>query len=513
MNLADAARLAKQATFGPRADLVTYISMVGADQWISEQFARTDSTYSDLTDPLPLDYCKDYTCFRARRTREQVAMRFYRNAVSSADQLRQRVALALSELMVTSMQKTDDAAGMAAFQQVLLSKAFGNYRDVLYAVTRSGYMGNYLDLADNNKSMPSENYAREMLQLFTMGPFKLNIDGTPQRGGGGAAIDNYNSQDITGLSRALTGWTYSHINNGSVTDYYSRDYTKPMVPLAWFYDSGAKSFLGYTVPAGASQTASLDAAIDAAFYNPSTPPHVARHFIQQLVTSNPSPAYVARVAASFINNGANVRGDMKAIVRAILLDEEARRTAALQETSGKVKEPILFLASIARALNMNTDGRVFQDWDDSLGEPVFFSPSVFNFYPPDYPLRNNPGLVSPASKLLTTGQIVLRSKLSYAWTINATSPRGEFAVKLNTANASGTSVDWSQWEAFGSDFDAMVSRMDLILLNNTMTDPQRTALRSSWETIVDVDPRLQARKRAAALLYIIFSSPQFQVDR
>jgi uncharacterized protein (DUF1800 family) len=513
MPQADAARLARQATFGPTVEAVTYISTIGAEKWISEQFNKSGSSYLDFANPLPLDYCKDYNCYRARRTREQLAMRFYRNAVSSPDQLRQRVALALSELMVTSMQKVDDAAGMAAYQQIFLDNAFGNYRTILATVTQNGYMGEYLDMANSNKSMPSENYAREMLQLFSMGPFKLNTDGTLQRDASGAAVENYSPQDVKGVARALTGWTYAHINNGSVVDYYSRDYTKPMNPLAWFYDSSSKSFIGSLVPAGATQLASLNAAVDSAFNHPSTPPHLAKYLIQQLVTSNPSPAYVSRVSSAFVNNGENVRGDMKAMIRAILLDPEARGSYASAASSGKVKEPILFLTSMARALSMSTDGLVFEDWDDPLGQPVFLSPSVFNFYPPDYPLRGQQGLLSPASKLMTTGQIALRSKLAFAWTIGATAPRSEFSVRSWIASATGTLIDWTSWESIGSDFDVLADRVSLLFMDDTMTSTQRAALRANWDAVVDADPRLQARKRAAALLYIVFSSPQFQVDR
>ena len=513
MSAADAARLARQGTFGPTADTVAHISSIGAERWISEQFNSSGSSYSEFTLPLPLNYCKDYNCYRARRTREQVAMRFYQNAISSPDQLRQRVALALAQLMVTSMQGVDDAAGMAAYQQIFLDQAFGNYRGIMDAVTRSGYMGEYLDMANSNKSMPSENYAREMLQLFSMGPFRLNADGTVQRDTRGAAIDNYSPHDVKSIARSLTGWTHAHINNGAVTDYNSRDYTKPMSPVPWNYDSSAKVFLRTSVPAGAPQKASVDAAIDAAFNDPSTPPHVARYLIQQLVTSNPSPAYVSRVSAAFSNNGENVRGDMKAVVRAILLDPEARAPSAAPEFSGKVKEPILLLTSIARALGMTTDGVVFQDWDQPLGQPVFLSASVFNFYPPDFPLRGGTNLVSPASKLMTAGQIALRSQLAYNWTIGARSPRPEFSVRPAIANATGTTIDWTSWEAVGSDFDALADRIDLLLMSDPMTTSQRSALKDNWDTITDPDPRLQSRKRASAALYIVFSSPQFQVDR
>lgn len=512
---ADADRLAKQATFGPTQAVVDRIVSIGTSAWIDEQLAATDSSYADLAVWTSLDTCAvtDNVCNRRYFNREPVAMRFYQNALSKPDQLRQRVAFALSQLLVTSTLDTNNTAGMAGYQQILLANALGNYRDILMGVTMNSYMGAYLDMADSSKSAPSENYAREMLQLFTMGPDQLNIDGTPVKDASGATIANYGPDDIKGIARALTGWTYAHANGGAITDLNSRDFSQPMIMVPSRYDTTAKTFLGTTVPAGTSQTASVAAVVDAAFNNPSTAPYIAHVLIQQLVTSNPTPAYVARVASVFANNGSNVRGDMKAVVRAILTDSEARGASKTGDNAGKVKEPVLLMTSTARVIGMTSDGYALSARDTSLGQPIFSAPSVFNFYPPDFPLPGSTTLVSPASKLLTTGFAVLRSNLVYDWTVGAATTRSEFAVNTSIYNATGSTIDWSAWEAFGTDTAGMIDRMDYLLTNRQMTADQKAKLTTLAGTITDATPSLQARKRAQAMLYAVLSSPLFQVDR
>jgi uncharacterized protein (DUF1800 family) len=512
---ADADRLAKQATFGATQSVIDRVLSNGVSGWLDEQFAATGSSYADLAStPVVIGSCgTDTACTRRNFNREPVAMRFYANALSQPDQLRQRVAFALSQLLVASTTEVNNTAGAAAYQQILLDGAFGNYRDLLMAVTLSGYMGDYLDMADSNKSAPSENYAREMLQLFSMGPDQLNMDGTTVKDATGASIANYTPDDIKAVARALTGWTYARLNGAAITDNTARDYTKPMVTVAARYDTTAKALLGITIPAGASQTDSVTAVVNAAFENASTAPRISRFLIQNLVTSNPTPAYVGRVAAVFANNGANVRGDLKAVVRAILLDADARGANPIGDNFGKVKEPVLLMTSIARIVGLTGDGYVFTARDASLGQPVFQSPSVFNFYPPDFPLPGSATLVSPASKLLTTGYSILRSNLAYDWTIGAVSTRSEFAVNTAIAGATGSTIDWSAWEALGTDTAAMVDRIDLLLMNRTTTAAQKAALKALADSITDPTPALQARKRAQAMLYAVLSSPLFQVDR
>lgn len=511
----DAGRLAKQATFGATPELIGRIVSIGAGAWLDEQFAAAGSSYADIAGgPVPVGSCgSDAACYRHNFSREPVALRFYADALGQPDQLRQRVAFALSQLLVASDAEVNSAAGLAALNQIFLTNAFGNYRDILLQTTLNGYMGDYLDMVDSNRSAPSENYARELLQLFSMGPDQLAMDGTPVKDSTGATIANYTADDVRNIARALTGYTFARIGNAAITDSTARDWSRPMIGVPARYDNSAKTFLGATVPAGASQADSVAAVVDAAFNHPSTAPFIARYLIRNLVTANPSPAYVARIAGVFANNGANIRGDMKAVIRAILTDGEARGSAGAGDTYGKVKEPILLLTGVARAIGMATDGVALANRDSAIGQPVFRAPSVFNFYPPDYPLPGSATLVSPASKLLTANAIVQRHNLIYDWTISALATRPEFAPATTIAGTTGSSINWSGWEAFGTDIDGMIDRIDLILTNRTMSAAQKAALKAAATAVINADPTLQARARAQVMLYAVLSSPQFQVDR
>lgn len=515
----DVLRLARQASFGPTPALVSRIAELGIPGWVDEQFRVRGSTYADLVKWVPNDYCSDRTianCWQNNFTRVPVAARFYADAALAPDQLRQRVAFALSQILVISGNGVNSTSGIAAYQQLLLDGAFGNYRDLLGKVTMHGSMGWYLNMANSVRSAPSENYAREMLQLFTMGPMQLNADGTPVLAGNGALVPNYGPDDIKGLSRALTGWTYASGNGG--TDWASNDFSRPMIvrPVNWAYDSQAKAFLGATVPAGAAPADSVRIALDAAFNHPSTPPRLAKLLIQHLVKSNPSPGYVARIGAVFVDNGSGVRGDLKAVVRAILLDPEARGDEPRGGGFGKVKEPVLAMMALVRAGGYQTDGAAMTMRDAALGQPVFQAPSVFNFYPSDYPLPRSNGLVSPASKLFSAGGTVALQNLIYDWSINGNANRGDwnFNNLLNNTSGSANTVPlWGGWEAIAADPDRLVAVINLLMLNNTATDAQKQALRSAALSITNSNAQLQARRRAQALLYIAASSPNFLVDR
>ncbi|MDT8759560.1 DUF1800 domain-containing protein [Sphingomonas psychrotolerans] len=509
----DAARLARQASFGPTPALVAKIKEVGVNAWLDEQFAATGSTYTDLAVEVRRDFCTsgDTVCSRQHFSRVPVAMRFYSDAVMAPDQLRQRVAFALGQMIVASEQEVNSAAGIAALNQIFLDNAFGNFRDILAKATMLGYMGDYLDMADSNKSAPSENYARELLQLFSMGPDQLNMDGTPKLDASGARQPNYTSDDIRGVARALTGWTYARLGGAAISDGNARDYSQPMIAVPTRYDSTAKSFLGTSVAAGATQEASVAAVIDAAFNNASTAPFVSKFLIAHLVTPNPTPAYVGRVAAIFTNNGSGVRGDLKAVVRAILTDAEAR--TAPGAAAGKVKEPVLLMTGLARVIGFTTDGYAFVNRDTSMGQPVMRAPSVFNFYPTDYPLPGSTTLKSPASKLLNTSNVLRWHNFVYDWTIGGDATRSEFTVASGLPNSSLTQPLWSGWETFGTDLDSMIARINLLMFANTLTQPQKDALKAAANAITNADPLIQARKRAQMMLYVAASSPIFLVDR
>ncbi len=520
MSAPDAVRLAKQASFGPNQALVDHIIAVNINAWLEEQFAATGSTYSDLaTRVAARNYCNLMTgtaatiCNRDYMSSTPLAMRFYSDAMQQPDQLRQRVAFALSQILVASDVEVHSTAGQAAMNQIFLDNAFGNYREILKAVTLSGYMGDYLDMANSSKSAPSENYARELMQLFSMGINKLNADGTEQLNATGATIPTYTAADVKDVARALTGWTYARIGTAPLSDSNNLDYSKPMIANSAIYDTGAKSFLGTTVAAGASQDVSLNSVVDTVFSDASTPPYISKQLIQQLVTSNPTPAYVARVTAVFINNGSGTRGDLKSVIRAILTDPEARGDSKVIASYGKVKEPVLLSTAIGRLAGFKSDGYAFTTRDVAMGQAPFRAPSVFNFYPPDYPLPQGGGLISPPSKLMTTATILARHNIVYDWTFSGdAASRGEYAPQATIPDATGTIPDWTSWEAL-TDPNAIIDRIDLLMLNNTMAPAQRTALLAAMTPITNADPAIQARKRAQTALYIVGTSPMFQIDR
>jgi len=512
----EAARLAKQASFGPTSQLINAIvAKKSAAAWLDEQFTLSSSTYADLAaKTVPWTYCAALTgtelfnCNRTNFSSTPMQMRFYANALAKDDQLRQRVAFALSQIIVASEVDVHNTVGLATFQQILLSNAFGNYRDILKAVTLNGYMGDYLDMAESDKSQPNENYARELMQLFSMGTVLLNPDGTPQTDGAGAPIQSYSNNDVKEVARALTGWTWARSNAAPLTDYVNRNWSQPMVMWSTRYDTAAKTFLGKTVPANATQQASVDAVVDAVFNHPNTAPFISKRLIQQLILSNPTPAYVQRVAAVFADNGSGVRGDLKAVVRAIYLDSEAR---VVSQLPGKVKEPVLLATSLARAVGFTSDGYAFTTRDAAMGQSPFRAPSVFNFYPFEFPLPQGAGVASPVSKLLTTSTIVSRSNFLFDWTIGGEVSRVEFQKQPAIVDSTGTSPNWAAWES--KDDGKTLDQINLLLMNGTMTAAQRQSLLTAMGAIKYTDPVLQAQKRAQTALYIVASSPLFQVDR
>ena len=514
----EAARLAKQASFGPSSELISDIlSKETISTWLDSQFNLSDSTYTDISmKPVPGYGCTAYSgadldnCWRDNYSPTPVQMRFYSNAVEKRDQLRQRVAFALSQILVTSDVEVHTSAGLAGYNQILLDNSFGNYRTILKLISQNPYMGDYLDMADSKKDQPNENFSRELMQLFSLGTTLLNPDGTQQVDSNGGSVPAYSNTDVKEIARALTGWTWGRLNGAPFSDYVNRDWVSPMVKYPAWFDDGSKTFLGKTVPAGSTQESNVDAVVDAVFNHPNTGPFICKRLIQQLTIANPTPAYVGRVAAAFADNGAGVRGDMKAVIRAIYLDSEARGASQLP---GKIKEPVLLATSLARAIGYKTDGYAFLTRDAGMGQQPFRAPSVFNFYPYDFPLPNGAGLVSPSTKLMNTATMVARHNLTYDWTINGDVGRPEFLPQAVFKGTIGTVPNWAPWEANGADDGKTVDQINLLLLNGTMTSAQRQSLLNAMAQIKSTDSATQARKRAQTALYIVASSPLFQVDR
>ncbi|MBA3248644.1 MAG: DUF1800 domain-containing protein, partial [Pyrinomonadaceae bacterium] len=403
---------------------------------------------------------------------------------------------------------------MTPYLQILDRNAFGNYRQLLQEITLNPAMGEYLDMRRSTAANPNENFAREILQLFSIGVDELNLDGTLRLSAQGERIPTYTQDTVNNFTRVFTGWTFAPIFAAGVSNY--RD---PMVPRAGNnHDTGSKTLLnGVVLPAGQNATQDLNAALDNIFNHPNVGPFIGQQLIQHLVTSNPSPAYVERVARAFNNdcdalypdNCQNVRGDMKAVIRAILLDPEARGDVKTDPNYGKLREPVQFINNILRATSATSDGVIGNrsqrgDLPGSLDQPVFQPPTVFSYYSPLYEVPGQPGLLGPVFEILSTSTALRRAN-----TVNTLIYSG---IGTNTDTPTGTQLNFSSLEALASNPTQLVDAVNALFLHNTMSAEVRSAITTAVNAIPTSDGQF-ARKRAQVAVYLVTTSPQFQIER
>src|SRR5215469_2112053 len=487
---AAADRMLEQATFGPTAELVNQVQQSGFDGFLQGEFAAPVSTYPD---PAPTDQGVG-----------KVQNQFFLNAVNDTDQLRQRVAFGLNEIWVVSQNKVNNPTGYTNYMRALTNDALGNYFDVMKDVTLTSAMGHYLDMVNNDKPAAgqhaNENYARELMQLFTMGLSQLNSDGTEQLDGSGKAIPSYSQDDVMALGRALTGWTFPTQPGQTLQRHNPEFYGVPMVPFESNHDAGAKTLLGQPLAAGQSAEQELDAALTIIFNNQNLPPFVTQQLIEKLVTSNPSPAYVGRVASAFTSGkfqsyGSGKRGDMQATVAAILLDPEARRgdsSTTADPGDGKLREPVVMMVSIARAFHATTDGTGFTNAGGGMSQSLFNAGSVFNFFPPVNPI--------PGTKLNGPEFAILNTSTSLA--------RVNFSNTAVFAQISATTkLDFTPFIKTGTP-DQMVTWLDNLFLHGTMS----SSMKQSILTAVNAVSATDTTNRAKAAIYLVTSSSQYQVQ-
>ncbi len=412
----EAARFLLQAQFSATDDDIATLRAKGYGPWLAEQFAQPVGTTGAawLTQ-------RGYGVAAADTRYDNVSypadFMLWNQLLVERDAVRKRVALALSEILVVSTTGLNQpwAAFLAAgYWDVLNQHAFGNYRALLEAVTLSPAMGIYLSVRGSQKEdartgrQPDENYAREVMQLFTIGLYRLNPDGTEQRDGNGNRIDTYSAADVSNLARVFTGYDYDTSRNqpttlGGSTVPGVQQALLPMVLKPANHSTLAASFLGATVPAGTPGDAALKTALDTLFNHPNVGPFIGRQLIQRLVTSNPSPAYVGRVAAAFADNGSGTRGDMRAVIAAVLLDPEARSAAGLASPQyGRLREPMVRFVQWGRSFGLQSARGSWKIADLSdpatrLGQSPLRSGSVFNFF--------RPGYVPPATAMAAAGQV------------------------------------------------------------------------------------------------------------
>lgn len=483
VDAASAARFLEQSSWGPTAQTIAQVQQAGMKGFLAQQFSAPVYTYRTpgSTDDLRF-----------------VQKQFFVNAAQGPDQLRQRVAFALNEIMVVSARKIGDPSAFSLWMNMMHKDAFGNFSTLLKDVTLSPVMGNYLDMANNdgcNGCSPNENYAREVMQLFTIGLVQLNPDGTPQLDGSGNPIPTYSQDMIEGFAHTFTGWSYPPQPGQSPKFYSESYYSGPMIPFENHHDKGAKLLLnGVTTPAGGTAQADLDAAMANIFSHPNVGPFISKQLIQKLVMSNPSPEYVARVTQAFNDNGSGVRGDMKAVISAILLDPEARRgddAAQVQSSDGHLKEPLLHMLSLMRALNTTTDGDNLMYYASDMRQEPFVSGSVFNFYPPNYVIPGT-SLLGPEFKILNTSTTISR--------LNFTNDLVYGSLGTNTK------TDISGYVAVAGDVNKLLDMVAGVMLHGQMSDSMRSTLASTLSSITD------NKRRAKAALYLVGSSSQAQVQ-
>jgi uncharacterized protein (DUF1800 family) len=523
---ADAFRFLTQASFGPTQAELARVQSLGVAAYLEDQFTKPSSGYPDSQytylslktsascnnkDPSGNAYppsAPQAICYRDNLTPTAVQRQFFTNAVSQPDQLRQRVAWALAQIMVVSTVDPDLSVAyvMARYQNILFDEAFDNFETLLKRVTLSPAMGTWLNMANNDKPsgtrVPNENYAREVLQLFTIGLNELADDGTPLTDPQGQPIATYDQTTIKAFARAFTGWTYPSANGMPPTGKNGANYVSPMVPYPNGHDTATKTLLnGLTLPANQSAQADLDAAIHNIFTHPNVGPFIGKQLIQHLVTSNPSPAYVGRVAAAFNDNGQGVRGDMKSVLRAILLDAEARGNFNADPNFGQLREPVLMVTALLRATGGVTDGAGLATRVASLGENPYSSPSVFNFYPPDYTIPQT-DITSPEFGIHNTSTAVGRSNLVYSLLY------GGIASDPTVPNATGTQIATAPFQTSAADPFGLATLVETLLTGGGLPSLQHNIVAKG----VFLVPASNAAERVRMASYLTASSYYFQVQ-
>ncbi|HLL12599.1 MAG TPA: DUF1800 domain-containing protein [Rubrivivax sp.] len=541
----EAGRFLAQATFGPTGDDIERLMKAGYGSWIDQQLALPATSHR-------LSWEAADAAIRAAAPgstagQNEVFESFWKQAVTGPDQLRQRMAFALSEIFVISM--VDSAVGnepraVAAWLDMLGDKGLTTYRQLLEAVALHPMMGRYLSHLRNQKAdpatgrVPDQNFAREVMQLFSIGLVQLNADGTPALVGG-QPVETYTPDDVAGLAKVFTGWSwdcpaapnnscFSSGASGGVSDP-DRQW-KPMVPYPQYHSTEAKTFLGVTIPAQttADPRTSLRVALDRLTTHPNTAPFFSRQLIQRLVTSNPSPGYVAAVAAVFANNGNGVRGDLKAVLRAVLLHPEAR---LYNNASGKLREPVLRLSAFLRAFPHASDtGRWRVGNTDSpansLGQTPLRAPSVFNFFRPGYTapgtLTAAAGMVAPEMQLVNETSV---SGFINFMRDNLSSGVGAFNGTVGTTvfNRRDLQRNWSQEMEYSSKPELLVRVVTQRLLYGQASAALRADIEASVASIAI--PALNAsgsnlsavqgamRNRVYAAVLLTMATPEFLTQK
>lgn len=555
-NYPDVMRFMQQATFGPTTVLEQRLRRIGIHVWLNEQFNLPLPTNApapscgdtagctllpDQYPDLPLQLTQTPAtctgdCFRNNYTQYPMQRWFFTNALYGQDQLRRRVAWALMQIMVISGVDIQQSSWMLQYQKILDKNAFGNYRTLLREVTLSPAMGNYLDMMLSTRTNPNENFAREINQLFAVGLFQMNMDGTLIYDQNNLRIPTYNQATIDNFTKVLTGWTLASPRSAGIANYID-----PMQFLQTNHDKTAKTLLVYpgsdqhfqniaanqcTVNDINGNCAELDQALENIYYHPNVAPFVSKNLIQHLVTSDPSPAYVERVATVFSTYRTDAN-QLRYVIYAILTDPEARGNLKNDPRYGMLREPVLLTTNTMRQFGVKafnsagcdlatpstcSDGMV-NDFSTSMGQNVYRAPTVFNYYPPDYIVPNtNPLVLGPEFAIMTTSTAFQRANFvnQFVMQTGLTITTG-----ANTNRPFGTSLDLTELQNASTADTTGNQMMDILnarLMNKTMS----SQMRSTILTAVTAVPATSAANhlvRARTALYLVLTSSQFQIQK
>jgi uncharacterized protein (DUF1800 family) len=536
----DRIRFLEQATFGPTVALDNRIRRIGLRTWLAEQFELPYPSASNPYPNIPLKPVNQpadcdneqtvvpdvpVTCFRDTYTMYQPQTWFFKEALYGEPQLRHRVAWALSQIWVISGVDTQQSSWMITYHQQLSKNAFGNWRQLMQDVTLNPGMGNYLDMMRSTRTNPNENYPREILQLFNVGLFMLNQDGTLQLDGQGNPIPTYDQTTINNFTKVFTGWRDCNVA-ASCPNLIpgAPDYKDPMLLVSGNHDLTAKTLLAYpgstttniaacTGCTGAAVTTyannSLNQALDNIYNHPNTAPFVSKLLIQQMVTGDPTPAYVGRVAAVFNANRSNP-SQLKEVVKAILLDPEARGNAKTDPTYGKLREPVQLMTNVFRQIGVTdvagtglSDGNINR-FPSALGQNVFNSPTVFNYFPPNYVIPGTT-LLGPEFGIYNTGTAIGRANFANTMVfgqVNVALPDTPNGTKLSLAElASVAAADTTSNQLL----DVLNQRM----MHGAMSSPMRSQIMTAVNAVASTSPTT----RAQTAVYLVATSSQYQVQR
>lgn len=539
-DLAGASRFLSHATLGATLEDIRYVNTIGYEAWLDEQFAMPATSYEETMVPIDEKLQEIYLTLGGDPEEYYASAQHFRLAWShiaqtAPDVLRHRIALALSEIMVISTDSDlfQRGYGIANYYDMLSKHSFGNFKDLLMDVTLHPTMGFYLSHFNNPKSdpanniQPDENYAREIMQLFSIGLYELNLDGTRKLDVDGNYIPTYDNDDIKELAKVFTGlgmtkWIDEDIMIPEAFGYpfYYIDPTEPMTMYEAFHEPGEKTLLGdFTIPAGQTGMEDIEMAVDHLFNHPNVAPFISKLLIQRLVKSNPRLAYVYRVANVFNDNGNGVRGDMEAVIRAILTDEEARGCEWIDHPSnGRLKEPIQRYTQYVKAFRANSPSGWF--WNQGFNFEYFVdqfpmsSPSVFNFFLPDYQPNSDfadEEMFGPEFQIFNSATSI--GYFNYMFYMTVIDYNNELPINEQmAAQFPGFLEDYTatlsipDLEALNTDAKAVVDYLDLVMAHGNMSQETRDIIVATSEPLIAAPQFLL--KMAT---YLTMISPDFAV--